>query len=99
VEAGVVMCAAAVVLAVPRGAAGRGLGDRQPEQSGPVLSSGHRTLKGEDQTLDGPRSDAPLDVRVSDGFELPALPRLVVQDLLQLVPRRATRQSGSREAP
>jgi len=51
----------------------------------PCYPSSHRTLKGEDQALDRPRSDAPLDVRVGDVFEHPALPRLVVQDLLQLV--------------
>jgi hypothetical protein len=48
-------------------------------------ASGHRTLEGDDQTLDGPWPDPPLDVRVSDGLEHPALPRLIIQDLLEPV--------------
>jgi hypothetical protein len=45
-----------------------------------------RALEGQDQALDGPRSDPSLDVGVRDGLEPPALPRLVIQDLLELVP-------------
>src|SRR5689334_14818812 len=43
------------------------------------------TLESQDQTFDSPRPDAALDVGVGDGLQQPALPRLVVQGVLQLV--------------
>ena len=48
-----------------------------------------RTLESEDQTLDRSRPDPSLDVGVGDGLETPALPRLVVQNPLELLPGEA----------